>query len=177
MVWLLIIVVVGLVFAPAMWLRPSRRQQRQIRLRETARKAGVTVRLETPPLHEAGGAMAAYRWAYPQQRPGPDFVLVHNDVSSASLKPCVSGWRWRIEPLRPLPAPVVARLEEVLAALPEDAMVLESGAGTLTLWWDESLEVDALEALLPRLAALRDVLAGRPDRPASRRRIQPAPPP
>lgn len=177
MVWLLIIVVVGLVFAPAMWMRPSPRQRRLGRLREAARQVDVMVKLEKPPLHETRGMMAAYRWAYPRQQPGPDFVLVRDAVASATLRPCVPGWRWRIEPLRPLPASVAARLEEALAGLPEDAVVLESNAGSLTLWWDESLEVDSLATLLARLGALRDGLAGRPDRPTSRRRIQPVPPP
>ncbi|TDN99201.1 MULTISPECIES: preprotein translocase subunit YajC [Halomonas] len=168
MVWLLIIVIVGLVFAPALWLRPSRGQQRISRLRAAAREAGVTVRLETPPLHEADGSMAAYRWAFPQQQPGPDFVLVRDVVGSALLKPFRRGWRWRIEPLRALPASVVECLEAALAELPEDALVLESSAAALTLWWEESLEVGALAPLLQRLRALRDALSGRPDRPHRR---------
>lgn len=164
MVWLLIIVIVGLVFAPAMWLKPSRSQQRMGRLREAARKAEVTVRIETPPLHESDGTMAAYRWAYPQQHPGPDFVLVRDEAASASLKPFREGWRWRVEPLHPLPAEAVERLEEALAALPGDAPVLESGSLALTLWWEESLAVEALSPLMARLRALRDALSGRPDR-------------
>ena len=138
MVWLLIIVIVGLVFAPAMWLRPSRSQQRMGRLRAAARKADVTVRLEKPPLHESGGPMAAYRWPYAQLHPGPDFVLVRDEVASPSLKPFREGWRWRIEPLRPLPDSARARLEDALEGLPEDAVVLESGAQALTLWWPGS---------------------------------------
>lgn len=135
MVWLLIIAIVGLVFAPVMWLKPSPAQRRMGRLRAAARQAEVTVRLESPPLHGVGGPVAAYRWSYPQQHPGPDFVLVREEAASAALKPFRAGWRWRVEPLRPLPDEALARLEEALAALPRDAMVLESGDHALTLWW------------------------------------------
>ncbi|TLF48683.1 preprotein translocase subunit YajC [Halomonas urmiana] len=165
MVWLLIIVIVGLVFAPVMWLKPSPAQQRMGKLRTAARQADVAVRLESPPLHGAGGPMAAYRWSYPQQHPGPDFVLVRDEAASASLKSFREGWRWRVEPLRPLPAEAVERLEDALASLPGDALVLESASHALTLWWEESLSVEALSLLLARLTALRDVLSGRPDRP------------
>lgn len=165
MVWLLIIAIVGLVFAPVMWLKPSPAQRRMGRLRTAARQADVTVRLESPPLHGVGGPMAAYRWSYPQQHPGPDFVLVREEAASAALKPFREGWRWRVEPLRPLPDEALARLEKALAVLPRDALVLESGDHALTLWWGESLAVEALSPLLARLTALRDALSGRPDRP------------
>ncbi|MEQ6918486.1 preprotein translocase subunit YajC [Halomonas aquatica] len=170
MVWLLIIVIVALVFAPAMWLKPSRGQKRMGNLRAAARQADVTVRLETPPLHEPGVSMAAYRWPYAQLQPGPDFVLVRDEVASPSLKPFMEGWRWRIEPLRPLPASAQARLEAVLEGLPEDAVVLESGAHALTLWWAESLEVEDLAPIMERMTVLRDALSGKPDRPGGRPR-------
>ncbi|MFG6159966.1 preprotein translocase subunit YajC [Halomonas sp. 1390] len=165
MVWLLIIAIVALVFAPVMWLKPSPSQRRMGKLRTAARQADVTVRLEAPPLHGSRGPMAAYRWSYPQQQPGPDFVLVREEAASASLKPFREGWRWRVEPLRALPAEAVERLEEALVSLPGDALVLESGSHALTLWWGESLSVEALSPLLARLTALRDALSGRPDRP------------
>lgn len=159
MVWLLIIAVVGLVFAPVMWLKPSPRQRRLVKLRAAARREGVAVRLESPPLHAARSRMAAYRWAFTQARPGPDFVLVREQAASTSLKTFREGWRWRVEPLRPPSAEAVERLEEALSALPEDALVLECGDHALTLWWEESLGEEALAPLLVRLTALRDALA------------------
>ncbi|MBB3232880.1 preprotein translocase subunit YajC [Halomonas stenophila] len=172
MVWLIILGVMGLVFAPAMWLRPSPRQQRQIGLREAARRAGVIVRLENSPLHDGGELLPAYRWPYPAQRPGPDFVLVRDAVASQALRACQAGWRWRLEPLRPLPSAAQQRLAALLARLPEDALVVESGAAALTLWWDESLDIATLEALATEFAELRDSLAGRPDRPEAHRRLR-----
>ncbi|RTQ98347.1 preprotein translocase subunit YajC [Halomonas nitroreducens] len=172
MVWLIILGVVGLVFAPAMWLRPSPRQQRLIQLREAARHAGIIVRIENSPLHDGGEMLPAYRWPYPAQQPGPDFVLVRDAVASQALKRYQAGWRWRMEPLRPLPDAAQERLLALLARLPEDALVVESGAAALTLWWDESLDIASLESLAADFAELRDSLANRPDRPGAHRRLQ-----
>ncbi|MFM9271810.1 preprotein translocase subunit YajC [Halomonas elongata] len=172
MLWLIILGVVGLAFAPAMWLRPSQRQQRVIGLRDLARESGVAVRIETSPLHEDGDTLPAYRWRYPSQRPGPDFLLVRDAVASQALKPFLTGWRWRVEPLRPLPAAARHRLEALLECLPEDAVVVESSTVCLTLWWDESCSNEAFADLDERMRALRDDLANRPDYPEAHRRAQ-----
>ncbi|WP_275289046.1 preprotein translocase subunit YajC [Halomonas elongata] len=172
MLWLIIIGVVGLAFAPAMSLRPSRRQQRVKGLRDTARESGVAVRLETSPLHDDGEALPAYRWRYPPQRPGPDFLLVRDAVASQVLKPFLPGWRWRVEPLRPLPETALCQLETLLEGLPGDAVVVESSAACLTLWWDESSPLEAFADLDERMRRMRDELAGRPDYPGAHRSAQ-----
>lgn len=171
MLWLIILGTVGLVFAPALWLRPSPRQQRVVRLRDLARESGVTVRIETSPLHDGSDSLPAYRWLYPVQRPGPDFLLVREALSSAALKPLRPGWRWRLEPLRPLPEAGLAQLEKLLAMLPDDVAVVESGAVALTLWWEESSSLDDFKALAAQAGSLRDALEGRPDRPEAHRRL------
>ncbi|WP_458524756.1 preprotein translocase subunit YajC [Onishia taeanensis] len=168
MVWLIMLLVLGLMLSPIMWLRPSPRQQRTGRLREVANEAGIRVRLSESPLHEAG-KMVSYRWMFPAEHPGPRFVLVREAVASEALKPCREGWRWRIEPLRPLPGETMARLEAALAELPEDATVVESSRDALTLWWKESLGVDAFERHRDNLSSLHHHLAGRPDEPAPRK--------
>lgn len=168
MVWLIIVLVMGLMLSPMMWLRPSPQQQRMKRLREAAIQAGIKVRLGDSPLHE-GGQMASYRWMYPGEYPGPRFVMVREAVASDALKPFMDGWRWRIEPLRPLPGEVVTRLEATLGALPDDAKVVESSRDALTLWWEESLGVEAFGAHQEAITTLHGHLAGRPDEPAPRR--------
>ncbi|MFG6179247.1 preprotein translocase subunit YajC [Halomonas sp. THAF12] len=165
MIWLIIVVVVGLVFAPAMWLRPSPRQQRTMRLRDAAVQAGIQVRLEPSPLHQDADRLPAYRWVYPPQRPGPDFMLVRDAEASKALKPFVAGWRWRKEPLRPMPETVRRHFEALLARLPGDAVAVESGHDALVLWWDESMEVQAFMPLSDDMSELREGLAGSPDRP------------
>ncbi|QFT85878.1 hypothetical protein FIU88_12920 [Halomonas sp. THAF12] len=168
MIWLIIAVVVGLIFAPAMWLRPSPREQRATTLREAARQDGIQVRLDPSPLHQDDRRRPAYRWAYPPRRPGPDFMLMRDVVASDALKPFVEGWRWRKEPLHELPAAVRCHFEALLARLPADALAVESSAEALILWWDESLEREAFQPVAADMAELRDGLAGRPDRPERR---------
>ncbi|MCK2182411.1 preprotein translocase subunit YajC [Halomonas getboli] len=165
MIWLIIALVVGLVFAPAMWLRPSLRQQRTMTLRDAAKQAGLQVRLDPSPLHQDDEKLPAYRWTYPPRQPGPDFLLLRDAEASDALKVFVDGWRWRTEPLRAMPTSVRAHFEALLVRLPEDAVAVESSAEALTLWWDESLEKEAFMPLADQLAELRDGLAGRPDRP------------
>lgn len=167
MTWLIILFAVMLAISPVLWLKPSPRQRRVARLRDAAVRAGVVVRLESPPLHEARGVMPAYRWPYPPRRPGPDFVLVRDAHAAAELKPFGHGWRWRVEPLRPLGEAAEAHLEALATRLPQDALVLESRPASLTLWWWESQDFDRFATYLDDFTALRDDLAGRPDQPAA----------
>lgn len=168
MEWLLIIVLMLLIISPVMWLRPTPRQKRLVRLRDVAIKAGVKVKLEKPPLHDVTTSMPCYRWTYPPQHPGPRFLLVRSAEASASLKEFRPGWRWRIEPLRPLPEAVDYRLGELLTRLPQDALVIESDRNALTLWWWESQGGERFASYLDDFGFLCQQLAGRPDQPAPR---------
>ena len=85
--------------------------------------------------------------------------MVRDEYASEALKPFIEGWRWRIEPLRPLSHEARHYLEQALAALPDDALVLESERIHLTLWWGESLEVEAFATPRVALMAARDALA------------------
>ncbi|PXX99732.1 preprotein translocase subunit YajC [Halomonas sp. LBP4] len=165
MTWLIILFVLMLVVSPVMWLRPSPRQRRVADLRSEAMKTGLSIKLEAPPLHDTRTAMPAYRWHYPQERPGPDFVLVRDSESADSLKPYAHGWRWRKEPLRPLPEALEERFRGLLSRLPRDALVIESNHRALTLWWWESQDFSRFATYLEDFTALRDGLAGRPDDP------------
>ncbi|GHE22998.1 preprotein translocase subunit YajC [Halomonas urumqiensis] len=165
MTWLIILFGIMLVISPVMWLKPSPRQRRVVGLRNQAMKAGVVVKLEKPPLHDIKTAMPVYRWRYPQHRPGPDFMLVRDDHASQALKPLSHGWRWRKEPLRPLPDAEEARLKALLSRLPLDALVVESGAYTLAMWWWESQDFARFSTYIGEFEAIRDGLAGRPDQP------------
>lgn len=166
MLWVIILVVVGMAFAPAMWLRPTARERHLGKLRDAAVHSHVSVKLETSPLHGDNDKMAAYRWPYPAQRPGPVFMLVREAHASQALKLCEPGWRWRIEPLRPMPPSVNTSFLRLLSKLPADACVVESNAKALTLWWDESLDAEDFCSLAAPAAALRDALQGRPDQPS-----------
>ena len=163
MAWLIILVAVMLVISPVLWLKPNPRQKRVARLRTAMSRAGVTVKLARPPLHDAKGVMPHYRWPYPPQQPGPDFMLVRDDEAGTSLKAFRHGWCWRLEPLRPLPVAAEAPLEALLTRLPLDASVLESNTAALGLWWWESQDAERFASYLDDFTALRDALAGYPD--------------
>lgn len=165
MEWLIIIAILMFVSAPVMWLKPSPRQKRQQALRSHIARQGVSIKLEKPPLHHFKGTMPAYRWNYPQQEPGPDFLLVRDSDASEVLAPFHAGWRWRIAPLRPLPDSATIPLKALLERLPQDALVVQSTPYTLTLWWWESQTAERFATYLPDFQQLRDSLQGRADQP------------
>ncbi len=158
--WLILVLTMLAILSPAVWLRPSRREGRVATLRQAARVANVSVGFSKAPLHEAPAGLASYRWRYPQTRPGLRFVLVREAYASQQLKPYDANWRWRIEPLRRLPVEADHRLQQLLASLPGDALVLESTRDHLSLWWGESLDAAAFSELERTMAMLRDGLEG-----------------
>lgn len=167
MEWLIIVFIMLFVIAPVMWLKPSPRQKRQQELRTQIAKQGVSIKLEKPPLHHFRGTMPAYRWHYPQEGPGPDFLLVRDSNASEALTPFHAGWRWRIAPLRPLPDAATAALKTLLERLPQDALVVQSTPYALTLWWWESQTAERFATYLPEFQQLREALRGRADQPFS----------
>ncbi len=171
MVWLLILFVLMLMISPVLWLKPSPRQRRVVPLRSAAGKAGVQVTMEAPPLHGISNAMPSYRWPYPQEAPGPRFVLLRDSEASEALKTFIPGWRWRIEPLRPLPEAAREPLEALLMRLPQDALVIESRESGIILWWWESQRAERFLTYVDDFRQLRDALAGRADRSDGPRRF------
>ncbi|WP_404377335.1 preprotein translocase subunit YajC [Vreelandella aquamarina] len=165
MEWLIIVSILMFVIAPVMWLKPSPRQKRQMALRASAAKHGVVVKVAKPPLHHFRGTMPAYRWPYPQQAPGPDFVLVRDSNASDALEPFHAGWRWRIAPLRPLPEAARVPLQSLLERLPQDALVIESDPHALTLWWWESQTAERFTTYLTDMQKVKEALSGLSDRP------------
>ncbi|MCK2043612.1 preprotein translocase subunit YajC [Chromohalobacter sp. TMW 2.2308] len=150
---------VFLILSPALWLRPGLHEKRRSALRVAARESGAAIRADKPPLQAVEG-LVGYRWRYPQAAPGSDFTLVRDDHASDRLQEAMAGWRWRQAPLPPLSEDNDRRLKEVLLALPEDALVVESGPQGLTLWWEESREAKAFEPALRALVDLVGQLGG-----------------
>lgn len=159
--WLVTLLALMAILSPMLWLRPSPRDKRLITLRQHAGQAGIAVKFTESPLYDPPGGLISYRLAYPPQRPGPHFLLVRDAYASAALKPAYNGWRWRIEPLRPLTDEANQRLAQALEHLPEDALVLESTRMALSFWWGESLTVEQFTQRIEALIALREALAGR----------------
>ncbi|WP_227370806.1 preprotein translocase subunit YajC [Halomonas sp. M20] len=158
--WLIIPFTLLIMLSPLIWLRPSRRDRRLGQLRQQAHHLGVAVKFAKSPLHNPPAGLVSYRWPYQQDRPGPYFVLVRETHASEVLKPFdeTQGWRWRIEPLRPVTGKARSCLERALKELPRDALVLESERRYLTLWWEESQSVEAFNASHIALVAVCDAL-------------------
>ncbi|WP_447555931.1 preprotein translocase subunit YajC [Vreelandella sp. EE22] len=163
MEWLIVIGIAMFVAAPVMWLKPSPQQKRQVNLRAFARKEGVGIKIAAPPLHNFKTSMPGYRWPYAQNAPGPDFVLLRENHASDVLEAFHAGWRWRIAPLRPLPEKAQATLKALLERLPQDALVIESNAQALTLWWWESQDAERFEIYLSEFRVLNQTLGGNAD--------------
>lgn len=168
MEWLIIVMILMFVVTPVMWLKPSPKQRRLMALRESAKKHGVNVKMEKPPLHHFKGSMPAYRWHYPQDEPGPTFVLVREECASAALEPYHAGWRWRVAPLRPMSSDATQPFESLLERLPQDAMVIESTPQALTLWWWESQSAERFSSYINDFKHLKVALSGLPDQPLPR---------
>ncbi|MBR2514999.1 MAG: preprotein translocase subunit YajC [Halomonas sp.] len=168
MEWLIIVLILMFVIAPVMWLKPSPKQKRQMALRERARKQGVTIKMDKPPLHHFRGTMPAYRWYYPQDAPGPTFVLLREGSASEALELYHAGWRWRIAPLRTLPDNATEPFKALLERLPQDALVIESTPRSLTLWWWESQNAERFSTYLDDFRQLKSALGGLSDKPVSK---------
>ncbi|MHB0777428.1 preprotein translocase subunit YajC [Halomonas sp. WWR20] len=158
--FLIILFTMLAILSPVLWLRPSRRESRLGALRQTAKAQGISISFEKPPLANASGGVVAYRWHYPQGTPGSDFTVVRDAYASERLESVTPDWRWRQAPLPSLEASRRDTLEAVLNALPEDALVLESGRNALTLWWEESREPEDASRMFTELQALVTTLAG-----------------
>ncbi|XKH59208.1 preprotein translocase subunit YajC [Halomonas sediminis] len=165
MEWFIIVFILMMVAAPVMWLKPSPRQKRLVHLRNTLRQHGVTIKMEKPPLHDFKGTMPAYCWKYPDQAPGPDFVLVRETHASEALEVYLPGWRWRVAPLRPLPEQAERHFVALLERLPQDVVIVESNRSALMIWWWESQGAERFLKYLDDFQALRDALAGHSDQP------------
>ncbi|TVP42702.1 MAG: preprotein translocase subunit YajC [Halomonas sp.] len=174
--WLIIVFILLFLIAPLKWLKPNPRQKRQQALRNQVSKQGVNIKMEKPPLHHFKGTMPAYRWRYPHDQPGPDFLLVRDSHASEALEPYYAGWRWRIAPLRPLPETAVEPLKALLERLPQDALVVQSSPHTLTLWWWESQTAERFSTYLPEFQQLHQSLQGCADQPSKKPLANPGQP-
>ena len=151
MFWIIASLVLAFMLAPILWIVPSPRQRRQMRLRERARELGITVQIAT----------------FPQTRR----QRVRKEEEYQSLAYCMplpkvrAAERWRFwldaatqqdEELSPS-ASMAEALQRVAVELPGDCQVVEAGGRMLRVWWREAYAevatVEALAALMNRMIA------------------------
>lgn len=151
MAWLLVLVVVAFVAAPVVWMMPSKAQQRQVAMREAARKAGLQVRI---------GPLPQTQRQQVRQEDKRNAVcyglLLKRDNRAAAEEWLV--WREDDEDdQRSLHAPAAAR-EAALALLAKYDTVrcLERNELGLWLWWFERGEPPLVADLAEALMALAE---------------------
>lgn len=142
-VWL-VVSILAVILSPLAWLRPSRKQSRQMSLRLEARRAGLAMQLAPqqwphwlekeppspcPQYHRARRAGHADAWSYWQVSPG------------------VWWNQWREEC-------VEQRLVEVLTQLPDSVYKVEADRQMIALYWGERGESSAVQAVKQALDAL-----------------------
>ncbi len=144
MTFWIVALLVGVALSPLAWLRPSRRQSRQMELRMQARRIGLAMQLSReewphwlssePPspcaqYHRARRAGHQDCWCYWQVAPGQ----------------WLNQWREPCEDAR-----VLAQLQ----SLPADVFKVEAGKQMIALCWGERSEPQALERIAAVLLAL-----------------------
>lgn len=173
MVWVIIIGVLVLAFAPIFWVLPTSEQRRQMKLRNRAMQSGLVVQLvqlpdPDPPaiervtssgrIREVKRACVAYRlplrgidtvMALPAWR--IDRVRMEEN-SSADLP---SKWMWFGE--RPRVAPdYMARVIDVLTKVPQDSVAVEATADAVSIYWREQGDVENVDRVAELLRALEE---------------------
>ncbi|WP_459206107.1 hypothetical protein ACSMEV_16475 [Pseudomonas sp. MLB6B] len=142
-VWL-VVSILALILSPLAWLRPSRKQSRQMDLRLQARRAGLAMQLAPqqwphwlekqppspcPQYHRARRAGRVDTWSYWQVSPGVWW----------------NQWREVCDE---------ARLVAVFAELPESVYKVEADSRMLALYWGERGDEGVVETVKRALDTL-----------------------
>ncbi len=165
--WIIILLALGLVIGPVLYLMPTRKDRRLAALRLEARRCGLVVELRSvrnldaraDELVSAGGERraavhASVSYAMPLrarlQHLGP-WRLLRSDRS---------GWQFDSEREAPGEPDVLPALRPLLPGLPDDAVALELDGGRLACYWLERYPADgeAVRALRAALAAIGEEL-------------------
>ena len=159
MAYVIAIVAVLMMVGSIMWLKPSKAQQRQTRLRLLARQLGIDVRLCNLPQSRRARVRierpqqgVVYRLPIYQRREplAPEYLLCREDSAAA----------WESESAAALPPPLRALVDQVSAELPADAVAIELGPQGPAVYWRERGDEETLRRLAKSLAELRAALLG-----------------
>lgn len=152
-----IVLVLVMLAGSVLWLKPSAAQQRQTNLRLLARQLGLDVRLCTLPqtrrarvreeLPQQGVVYRLLRFGEKKAK-SFEYLLCRVDAQSA----------WESETEVELPPSVRARLDSVLAQLPEDALAFEITAQGCGVYWRERGDEDTVRLLKGLLETMQQAL-------------------
>ena len=140
-IWILVIIAVAA--APLVSALPTEAQRYEAKIRDHAMQSGLLVKLETPPDVPArfrvrrDNNLVAYRLRRPT--PEPFFI-----GSALAVK---SDSRW-------VSVPLEKDLADLMPTLPEGAHIAELSEFTVTLYWDEKGDVEAVDCVASALRSL-----------------------
>jgi hypothetical protein len=140
----IVVLLVGAALSPLAWLRPSRRESRQMGHRLAARGMGLGMQLASVSwphwlAKEPPGRCAQY---HRPRRDGNDDQWCYWQFAAGQW---VNQWR---EPC------VDSRLLEQFGRLPDDVYKVEAGKQMIAVFWGEGAESQALENIVAALNVL-----------------------
>ena len=140
-VWILVVIAVAA--APLVAALPTEAQRYEARIREHAMQSGLLVKLETPPVVPARFRVCRDRnlVAYRLRRPTPEPFFTD---SAFAVK---SDSRW-------VSVPLEKDLSDLMPTLPDGAHIAELSEFTVTLYWDEKGDVEAVDCVASALRSL-----------------------
>jgi hypothetical protein len=159
MAYVIAIVAVLMMLGSVLWLKPSKAQLRQTKLRLLARQLGLDVRLCALPQsrrarvrEERPEQGVVYRLPIFERRepPPPNYLLCRENAAAP----------WLSEQGEPLPPMLQALIETATAELPGDAVALELGPQGPAVYWHERGDENTLRRLHQTLVELREALLG-----------------
>lgn len=156
--YLIIAVAIALVVGPVMLMRPSQRQQRQLKLRNCATQQGLRVHMMPLPTLGAGSQegpsrpCAAYCLAWPPQHADTSGWLLLKGKLEHEIH-FHGVWVWATN--QAADDYWHALLRTVLQSLPDGVLALGNGPQGLSIYWNEVGDEAAVKALADLLKDLQ----------------------
>ncbi|MCV6589924.1 MAG: hypothetical protein OIF57_13020 [Marinobacterium sp.] len=160
MKWTIIVFIMLSLVGSMMWMMPSPRQKFQAKLRLEARKLGYQVqlvRLKAPraegETEEETSTVTAYRLMRTNMDRKESDALIPwqaHRVQAIACDGLPQGWSWAWGEGE-LSEKQLTLLADVIKALPEDVVALESSPVQVSAFWKEEGEIETLEQIKAQL--------------------------
>ncbi|MDF2182916.1 hypothetical protein [Neptuniibacter sp. CAU 1671] len=165
MKWMIIILIMMSLIGSMMWVMPTPRQKYQAKLRLQAKKIGFRVQLERVTLPRAKGEMepetttvTAYRLI--RNRRDKKLAQAHIPwtvyrISAVADLGLPQGWSWGLGE-KTLSEPQLDMLTEIIEAMPDDVLAIESSPVEVGVFWSEEGGEAMLDLIKTQLERLLD---------------------
>ena len=157
MTLLIVLLAICLFVGSALWVLPSPKEKRQMRLRRQAMSKGIQVQLSQ--LADPKNPMekvhcVAYRLPLNSNRSAiPSWLLYQPDMSHRSH---IQGWSFADHGIQP-DERLVAKLSPLIDKLPTDTLAIERTPVSVGLYWRERGEAQDVDLIHQALIALQSM--------------------